>query len=105
MENTMTTATAHFGDTLIATTDDPVIVEGNVYFPESDVADGVLIANKAKSLCFWKGVASYYDVSAGDATLRSAAFAYRHPSPFARRIKGRVAFWNGVDVTTDRTTR
>lgn len=101
----MTTATAHIGDTVIATTDDPVIVEGNVYFPESDVNEGVLIENKAKTLCFWKGVASYYDVSAGDATLRSAAFTYRHPSPLARRIKGRVAFWNGVEVTTDRTAR
>ena len=84
----MTTATAHIGDTVIATTDDPVIVEGNVYFPESDVADGVLIANKAKSLCFWKGVASYYDVSAGDATLRSAAFTYRHPSPSGAADQG-----------------
>jgi len=101
----MTTATAHIGETVIATTDDPVIVEGNVYFPESDVADGVLIANRAKSLCFWKGLASYYDVSTEDATLRSAAFTYRHPSPLARRIKGRVAFWNGVDVTTDRNRR
>ena len=101
----MTIATAHIGDTVIATTDDPVIVEGNVYFPESDVAEGVLIANKARSWCVWKGIASYYDVSAGDATLRSAAFTYRHPSPLARRIKGRVAFWNGVDVTTDRTKR
>ncbi len=95
----MTTASAHVGNTMIASTDDPVIVEGNVYFLESDVAAGVLIASKAKSLCFWKGIASYYDVSTGDATLRSAAFTYRHPSPLARRIKGRVAFWNGVDVT------
>ncbi|WP_072690373.1 DUF427 domain-containing protein [Rhodococcus marinonascens] len=96
----MTTATAFLGDTPIATTDDVVIVEGNVYFPERDVVDGVLVANRAKSLCFWKGVASYYDVAAGGITLRSAAFTYRHPSPLARRIKGRVAFWNGVDVRT-----
>ena len=95
------TANAYVGDVLIASTDDPIVVEGNVYFPEHDVSEGVLVANKAKSLCFWKGVASYYDVVAGGATLRSAAFAYRRPSPLARRIKGRVAFWNGVDVTTD----
>jgi len=100
----MTTATARVGDTSIATTDDPVIVEGNIYFPEQDIDDGVLIANKAKSLCFWKGIASYYDVAAGGTTLRSAAFGYRHPSPLARRIKGRVAFWNGVEVTTDGTS-
>ncbi|EHB56037.1 protein of unknown function DUF427 [Mycolicibacterium rhodesiae JS60] len=99
MESTLSTITARVGDTVIATTDDPVIVEGNVYFPEGDVADGVLVANRAKSLCFWKGVASYYDVNASGCTLRSAAFAYRDPSPLARRIKGRVAFWNGVEVS------
>lgn len=91
----MPTATAHIGDTVIATTDDPVIVGGNVYFPESDVANGVLIANKAKTLCFWKGVASYYDVSAGDATLRSAAFTYRHPLTVgaANQGPGRLLEW------------
>lgn len=97
----MTTATARVADTLIATTHDPVVVEGYVYFPEDDVIPGVLVANTAKSLCFWKGVASYYDVSTGDLTLLSAAFTYRHPSPLARRIKGRIAFWNGVDVCCD----
>lgn len=101
----MTNATARVADTVIASTDDPVIVEGNVYFPEHDVAAGVLVANKAKSLCFWKGIASYYDVTAGGTSLRSAAFTYRHPSPLARRIKGRVAFWNGVHVTTGRGRR
>ncbi|MFZ2173833.1 MAG: DUF427 domain-containing protein [Rhodococcus sp. (in: high G+C Gram-positive bacteria)] len=99
----MTTATAHVGDTLIATTDDPIVVEGNVYFPEHDIVDGVLLANNAKSLCFWKGVASYYDVAAGGVTLPSAAFTYHHPSPLARRIKGRIAFWNGVDVSATGT--
>lgn len=102
-EMTVSIVTARVGDTVIATTEDPVIVEGNVYFPHEDVADGVLIANSAKSVCFWKGVASYYDIRAGGRTLRSAAFTYRRPSPLARRIKGRVAFWNGVEVSTDRT--
>ncbi len=30
---------------------------------------------------------------------RNVACTYRHPSPLARRIKSRVAFWGAVEVT------
>ncbi len=30
--------------------------------------------------------------------LRDAAWSYPHPLPFARRVKGRIAFWGAVDV-------
>ena len=94
----MTTSSAWVGSTCIAESDDIVVVEGNSYFPIEAVADGILNATAMKSLCFWKGVASYYSVSVDGIDLKNAAFEYRHPSPLARRIKGRVAFWNGVDV-------
>ena len=29
---------------------------------------------------------------------RGAAWYYPHPSPLARKIKGHVAFWNGVRI-------
>lgn len=48
-----------------------------------------------RSLCYWKGVARYFHVTAGGRTVRHAAWTYRHPSPLARRIKGHVAFWPG----------
>ena len=51
-----------------------------------------------KSLCYWKGVASYYTIDTGDATDRHAAWTYAHPSPFAHRIKGHIAFWPGSVV-------
>lgn len=31
-------------------------------------------------------------------TEQDAAWTYRHPSPFARRMKNRVAFWGSVTV-------
>ncbi len=48
-----------------------------------------------RSLCYWKGVASYFNVDTGTASERHVAWTYRHPSPFARRIKNHVAFWPG----------
>jgi uncharacterized protein (DUF427 family) len=82
----------------IAESDDTLVIEGNHYFPLESVIDGSLKRGRMKSLCFWKGVASYYHVEAGGRTSRNAAWTYRHPYPWIRKIKNRVAFWNGVEV-------
>ena len=52
----MTTAT--WNGTLIADSDDTVVVEGNHYFPRSSVKDGVLTDSALTSVCPWKGTAS-----------------------------------------------
>lgn len=51
-----------------------------------------------KSLCPWKGLASYHHVEAGGAQRLNGAWTYRHPYPWIRQIKSRVAFRNGVEV-------
>ena len=94
----MTTYRAIFHDAVIAESDDAVIVEGNVYFPLEAVRFDVLRPSRMKSLCFWKGVASYYTLDANGISEKYAAWTYRHPSPLARAIKNRVAFWGGVRV-------
>lgn len=49
-------------------------------------------------MCPWKGIASYYSVEAGGETRRHVAWSYRHPFPWIRKIRGHVAFSNGVEV-------
>jgi len=93
-------ASARLGTNVVATSDDIVTVEGNAYFPLPSVAEGVLIPSSTTSVCPWKGVASYYDVHVDGQSVPDGAFTYRHPSPLARRIKGRVAFWKGIEVDT-----
>ena len=83
---------------VVARSEDTVVVEGNHYFPLESVVDGVLHRTRMKSVCPWKGVASYFTVHAGELMLDNAAWTYRHPSPLARRIKNRVAFYPSVDV-------
>ena len=82
----------------IAESDETVFLDGAHYFPPAAIRDGHLQRTRMKSLCPWKGVASYYTVSAGASSSRNAAWTYRHPSPLARRIKNHVAFGGSVEV-------
>ncbi len=97
-----TRALARLGTSLVATSDDIVTVEGNAYFPLPSVPAGVLHSSSTTTVCPWKGVASYYDVHVDGQVVPDGAFTYRHPTPLARRIKGRVAFWNGIEIDTSR---
>jgi uncharacterized protein (DUF427 family) len=91
-------ARAIWNGAVLAQTDHPVLLEGNVYFPPEDVRHEYLVKTRTWSLYLWKGLARYYTVAAGGQQNKNAAWYYPHPSPFARKIKGHVAFWNGVQV-------
>lgn len=97
---TQSTATATLSETTLATSGAVVFTDGNAYFPADSVADGVLRPSSTRTVCPWKGIASYYDVQAGDLVIPDAAWTYRHPLPIARRVRGRVAFWGGIEITT-----
>ena len=92
-------ATASWNGTVIAQSDDTVVVEGNHYFPRSAVSDGVLVESSKTSVCPWKGTASYFSVVVDGETNADAAWYYPEPKDAAAQIKDRVAFWKGVEVT------
>ena len=81
---------------VIADSDETKVVEGNHYFPPKSIDRRYLKPSAMRSLCFWKGIASYYTLEVDGEQNRHAAWTYRHPSPPARRIKGRIAFRRGV---------
>ncbi len=83
---------------VLAHSPDTVVVEGNRYFPPDSLNMRHFERSRTRSLCPWKGLASYYSVTVDGITHRDAAWYYPHPSFLARKIKGRVAFWNGVRV-------
>jgi uncharacterized protein (DUF427 family) len=85
-------------DTVLAESDDTVVVEGNHYFPADSLRREHFRPSATHTTCGWKGVASYYDVVVGDEVNRDAAWYYPDPKEAARNIKGRVAFWKGVKV-------
>jgi uncharacterized protein (DUF427 family) len=85
-------------DTVLAQSDDTVVVEGNHYFPAASLRTDHFRPSDRHSTCPWKGEASYYDVVVGGAVNPAAAWYYPEPKPAAREIAGRVAFWQGVEV-------
>jgi uncharacterized protein (DUF427 family) len=89
---------ATWNEAVIAESADTVAVEGNQYFRLEDVHRDHLRPSDTHTTCHWKGIASYYDVVAGDAVNRDAAWYYPDPSNAAEAIRGRVAFWRGVKV-------
>ncbi len=89
---------AVWNDTVIAESDDTVVVENNHYFPLDAVVPGVLSPTDTTSTCGWKGLANYYSVTAGGRTNPDAAWYYADPKAAAAEIKGRVAFWKGVRI-------
>lgn len=92
------TMQAVFNGTVIAESDETVVVEGNHYFPPESVRQEYVHGSRLRTLCPWKGLASYCDVDVEGMASPNAAWFYPRPSFLARRIKGRVAFWNGVEV-------
>ena len=91
-------AEAWWNDTLIARSDDIVTVEGNAYFPSDAVLPGLFKDSDTTTICPWKGMAHYYTIEANGAENRDAAWYYPDPKAAAAEIKGRVAFWKGVEV-------
>lgn len=76
-----------------------VQLEGNEYFPADAITREHFKESSHTSVCPWKGTAHYYDVVVGGKTNASAAWYYPDPKPAAKEIKGRVAFWKGVEVS------
>ena len=85
-------------DTILAQSADTVVVEGNHYFPPDSVKQEHLRESSTRTVCPWKGEASYYDVVVGEAVNHDAAWYYPDPKQAAKKIADRVAFWRGVDV-------
>ena len=92
---------AIWNGTTIAQSDETIVVEGNHYFPPGSIDPQALGHSSMRSLCPWKGLASYHHVETGGERSRNAAWTYCHPYPWIRKIKNHVAFWNGVQVVED----
>jgi uncharacterized protein (DUF427 family) len=89
---------AVWNDTVLAESDDTVVVEGNHYFPPQSVNREYFTGSSTHTICPWKGTASYHTVTVAGASNPDAAWFYPDPKPAAGEIKDRVAFWHGVQV-------
>ena len=89
---------AIWNDTIIAESNETVVVENNHYFPEESIKKEFFKTSQSHTSCHWKGVASYYTLEVNGKTNPDAAWYYLEVSELAKGIQGHVAFWKGVRV-------
>lgn len=91
---------ATWNGTVIAESDDTVVVENNHYFPADSIKPELQLRDSATtSVCPWKGTASYKTLVVDGKENRDAAWYYPAPKDAAAEIKDRLAFWKGVTVS------
>jgi len=85
-------------DTLLAESDDTIVVESNHYFPPDSIKKDFFQPSDSRSSCHWKGEASYYSIKIGDELNEDSAWYYPAPKAEASNIKDYIAFWKGIEV-------
>lgn len=83
---------------VIAQSDETIVIENNHYFPHESLNKMFFKPSKTKSVCPWKGTASYYTVDVEGKQNKDAAWFYPEVSELAKGIKNYVAFWKGVQI-------
>ncbi len=87
---------ATWRETVIAQSENTIVIEGNHYFPREDVNMTFLKQTTHKTVCPWKGVAEYFDITVDDVKNENAAWSYQEPK--TQEIAGYIAFWKGIEI-------
>ncbi|BDZ54391.1 hypothetical protein GCM10025870_14640 [Agromyces marinus] len=89
---------AIWNGTVIAESDDTVVVEGNHYFPRDAIHPEFFVPSDNRTVCHWKGTANYFHLEVDGKRNPNAAWTYETPLEAASEIREYVAFWHGVEV-------
>ena len=89
---------AVWNDTIIAESNETVVVEGNHYFPKASIQCQFFKDSPTTTVCGWKGTANYYHLDVNGAVNNDAAWYYSDPKDAAKEIKDYIAFWKGVEI-------
>ena len=76
------------------------------YLPREDVRTDLLEPSATRSVCAYKGVASYWSLRVGGERLEDVVWSYEDPQPEAQAIAGLMCFFDErVDVVVDGAPR
>lgn len=81
-----------------------IYIEGNWYFPPTALKRQYFKPTDKHTVCFWKGLASYYQIDVDGKVNDDGAWYYPKPTAMSKKIVKKdftnfVAFWHGVQVT------
>src|ERR1700722_6121260 len=96
--NRTTMARATWNGRVIAESDRTQEMDGDVYFPESSLKREYFRSSSTTSTHPSKGQARFMTVVMDGQDNQDAAWYYPDPKPAARKVKGYVAFWRGVEI-------
>ena len=72
------------------------------YIPPEDVREELLVPSETKTVCPYKGVASYWSVKVDDEFAEDLIWYYPEPLPEAQKVKDHLSFYNErVDLEID----
>lgn len=91
-------ARAIWNGRVIAESDKVEEVDGEVYFPEFCLKREYFRSSTTTSMSPAMGQARYLSLFIDGQDNQDAAWYYPDPKPAARKIKGYVAFWRGVEI-------
>jgi uncharacterized protein (DUF427 family) len=83
---------------VVAESNDTVVMDGNHYFPASAVRPEFLLPSNTRTMSSDKGQATYQTLFVNGDANPDAVWCYADPKPAAAELKGRLAFWKGVQV-------
>jgi Uncharacterized protein conserved in bacteria len=94
---------AIWNESVIAESDDTVVVEGNHYFPPESVRAASLRPSTTTSRCPWKGTANYsFDRNRRQVPTRTSAWYYADPLPAAYQHRRAASPSGKVSRSADR---
>lgn len=70
------------------------MLPGRYYVPRSDVRQDLLTPSATRTVCPYKGVATYWSAQVGDRLVPDLAWSYEEPLTEAVPVAGRLCFWN-----------
>ncbi|MDR3741237.1 MAG: DUF427 domain-containing protein [Terracidiphilus sp.] len=91
-------ARAVWNGRVIADSEATQTVDGAVYFPEASLKREYFRPSSTTSTDPSKGQARFMSLFIDGQDNPDAAWYYPDPKPVARKVKGYVAFWRGVDI-------
>lgn len=83
---------------ILAESNDTVLVDGNHYFPEASLNKAYTSFSNHRSSSE-KGQAQYLSLLVNGEFNPDAVWFYAEPNEAFTAIKGRVAFWKGVQIS------
>lgn len=87
------------GETIVSTREAVRVLETShppVYYVPTELVSAELRPIDKRTVCEFKGVASYYDVVVGDRNAAGGAWSYPSPAAGYEELAGRVAFYPSV---------